>query len=160
MTSAIEYWKNRVESHHAQSLKIQADAHWSSGDFWRPFAQFFKQDARRTDDPVIDKFLTKISPDSTVLDVGGGAGRIALPLALNCSHVTVVEPSESMVEGLREAADEADIKNVTVVQSLWEDAKIEPADVVICAHVLYGVADAEPFIRKLEAYPYSPVNIF
>lgn len=138
---------------------MQAEANWSSGDFWRPFAQYFRQDPRRTDDPVIDLIASKISPSSTVLDVGGGAGRIALPLALKASHVTVAEPSESMVEQLQEEAKQSEITNVSVVQSLWEDAKTEPADVVICAHVLYGVADAEPFIRKLAEHAKEQVMI-
>ena len=159
MTSAIESWKRRVESHHAQSEKVQADSHWSSGDYWRPFAQQFRQDARRADDPVIDMIASSISPSSTVLDVGGGAGRIALPLALRASHVTVAEPSESMIEQLKEEAQQSEITNVTVVQSLWEDAKVEPADFVICAHVLYGVADAEPFIRKLVEHAKEQVMI-
>ena len=159
MTSAIESWKSRVESHHAQSEKVQAKADWSSSDYWRPFAQHFRQDPRRTDDPMIDKIASRISAESTVLDVGGGAGRIALPLALKVSHVTVAEPSESMIEQLQEEAKQSEITNVTVVQSLWEDAKVEPADVVICAHVLYGVADAEPFIRKLDEHAREQVMI-
>lgn len=159
MTSAIESWKSRVESHHAQSEKVQAKVDWSSSDYWRPFAQHFRQDPRRTDDPMIDKIASQISAESTVLDVGGGAGRIALPLALKVSHVTVAEPSESMIEQLQEEAKQSEITNVTVVQSLWEDAKVEPADVVICAHVLYGVADAEPFIRKLAEHAREQVMI-
>lgn len=159
MSSAIQYWKDRIEAHHAQSLKVQAETSWSQGDFWRPFAQFFKQDPRRSDDPMLDILYPKVTPDTTVLDVGGGAGRIALPLALKSKHVTVAEPSESMVEALRESAQEAGIENISVVQDLWEDAKVEQADVVLCAHVLYGVADAEPFIRKLEASARDSVMI-
>jgi SAM-dependent methyltransferase len=159
MTSAIEYWKNQIESHHAQSEKLQAETSWSSGDFWRPFSQFFRQDPRRTDDLVLDRLYPRIGPDSTVLDVGGGAGRMALPLALRCRHVTVVEPSDSMVEQLEEVAKESGITNVSVVRSTWEDAKVEPADIVLCAHVLYGVADAASFIRKLEAHAREQVII-
>jgi len=40
--------------------------------------------------------------------------------------------------------------NMTVVASTWEDAVVAQADLVICSHVLYGVADVEPFIAKLE----------
>ncbi len=159
MTSAIDSWKHQVETHHAQSEAVQAKAQWSSADFWRPYAQYFRQDPGRTDDPVIDKILSKISPTSTVLDVGGGAGRIALPLALKASHVTVAEPSESMIEQLQEEAQQSGITNVSVVQSLWEEARTAPADVVICAHVLYGVADAEPFIRKLAEHAKQQVMI-
>jgi len=39
---------------------------------------------------------------------------------------------------------------MTVIASSWEDAEVAPADLVICSHVLYGVADPVPFINKLE----------
>src|SRR5207248_665692 len=34
-----------------------------------------------------------LEPDDVVVDVGGGAGRISLPLALRCSQVVNVDPS-------------------------------------------------------------------
>ena len=152
MASAIEYWKNRVETHHDQSLRTQAESSWSSDDMWRPILGLFKADPRRTDDPVLNRLCQMVTSATTILDVGGGAGRFALPLALRCRHLTVVEPSESMVEELREGAKEAGIKNLSVVQGLWEESQVDPADKVLCAHVVYGVAEIEPFIRKLQSH--------
>jgi SAM-dependent methyltransferase len=154
--SAIAHWKHRVEAHHAQSIRAQDEAQMSE-DFWAPFASFFRVDPRRIDDPVLDRLAREIKRSSTLLDVGGGAGRFALPLALRCRHVTVVEPSGSMLQGLREGMQEAGIKNITSVQATWEEATVEPADVALCAHVVYGVADIEPFIRKLEAHARQKV---
>jgi SAM-dependent methyltransferase len=85
-----------------------------------------------------------------VLDVGGGAGRYALPLALRCRHVTVVEPSAAMLRALQAGAEDADITNISVVPQTWEAAAVEPADVVLCANVLYGPAEIVSFVRKLE----------
>jgi hypothetical protein len=39
---------------------------------------------------------------------------------------------------------------MTVVASTWEDATVAPADLVICCHVLYGIAEPIPFIAKME----------
>ena len=100
-------------------------------------------------DPLVERLSREAVPDGTVLDVGGGAGRLALPLALRSRWVTVVEPSPSMVGELRDAADDAGIGNVTVVQEDWEKAAVVPADVSLCAHVVYGVPDIVPFVRKL-----------
>ena len=86
---------------------------------------------------------------STVLDVGAGAGRIALPLALKTQHVVAVEPSSAMCKDLRELQDEYDIRNVDVVESTWEQADVEPADLAFAAHVIYTVKDIEGFLDKL-----------
>ena len=159
MLGAIEDWKQRVETHHAQSEAVKAAASWSDDDFWQPYARFFRLDPRRQDDPVLNMLMSMVEPGSTALDVGGGAGRMALPMALKCEHVTVVEPSDSMITQMRESGAEARIGNVSVTQAVWEDAQVDSADIVLCAHVVYGVADIEPFIRKLDAHAGSLVVI-
>jgi len=154
---AIEAWKYRVEAHHEQSEAVMAAAAWSDDDFWQPYARFFRLDPRRQDDPVLDLLLAMVEPGDTALDVGGGAGRMALPMALYCKRVHVVEPSNSMIEQLRESSAEASIENVSVTQAVWEDAEVDAEDLVLCAHVVYGVADIEPFLRKLAAHARSLV---
>lgn len=165
--SAIEYWKDRVEQHHAQSRRAQ-EGRKDSGDMWQPLAQRFRDDPQRTDDPVLNQLLQWVTPVHTALDVGGGAGRYALPLARQGARVTVVEPAPSMVEALRKGADELQLDNLSVVAENWEEAETAPADLALCAHVVYGVAEIEPFLRKLEsharervalvAYVESPLN--
>lgn len=157
MSSAIDYWKQRVDGHNLQSTRIEGKSLWASSDFWRPLMSHFAVDPHRTDDPGLNRLLTEVNSDSTVIDVGGGAGRFALPLALRCKSVVVVEPADSMVESLTQNAREAGINNVTVVQELWEDAKVEPADIVLSAHSVYGVVEVEPFIRKLETHAKTQV---
>lgn len=64
-----------------------------------------------------------------------------------------------MVEQLREGAREAGINNLSIVQGLWEDVEVDAADVVLCANVVYGIAELEPFIRKLESSARARVLI-
>ena len=151
VSSAIDSWKLRVESHHEQSLKIMDESR-RQGDFWKNVAPMFRADPHRTDDEALNAISELVGTDSTVLDVGGGAGRFAVALSLTCKSVTVVDPSESMLEQLQEATTEAGQSNVTSVHSDWETAEVEPEDVVLCSHVVYGVADIRPFIEKLNAH--------
>jgi 2-polyprenyl-3-methyl-5-hydroxy-6-metoxy-1,4-benzoquinol methylase len=105
-------------------------------------------------DPRSDPFVAAVAETlrarETVLDVGAGAGRYAVPLASVASRVTAVEPSEGMRTALAAAVAERKLDNVTVVPSSWEAAEVQPHDLVVCAHVLYFVPDVVPFIEKLD----------
>ena len=147
---ATQKWRDLVVTEHAQSEKMRAAE--PPQDHWRPYAQGFRADPRRTDDPLVNRLLEEVSSRHTVLDVGAGGGRLALPLALKCRQLVAVEPSASMAEVLRQQAADCSISNVSVVEEKWEDAEVELVDVVLCAHVLYVVADVEPFVRKMEAH--------
>ena len=147
--SAVEAWRTRVEKHHAQSEGVM-EAALKEGDFWRNLAPMFRADPYRTDDEILNALLEMVYEDSTILDVGGGAGRFAIPLALRRgASATVVDPSPSMLEQLEGAASEVEGANVTGVNAEWEAARVEAADLVLCSHVVYGVADIGPFVQKL-----------
>jgi SAM-dependent methyltransferase len=122
------------------------------GDFWRPYAQGFRADPSRANDPLINRLILEIEPNQSLLDVGAGGGRVALPLARQCLRVTAVEPSESMGSLLLQQAKAHNITNVTLIQSSWEDAIVEPEDIVLCVHVVYTIREIEPFVRKLESH--------
>ena len=147
--SAVEAWRTRVERHHAQSESVM-DESLRKGDFWRNLAPMFRADPYRTDDEILNVLMEMVDEDSSVLDVGGGAGRFAIPIALRRgASATVVDPSPSMLEQLEGASSEVEGANVTGVNAEWEAARVEVADLVLCSHVVYGVADIGPFIQKL-----------
>ena len=116
-------------------------------------------DPYRTDDPVLNSLFAAVGPDTTVLDVGGGAGRYALPLATRAKHVTVVEPSADSVEMLRSRAAEIGLTNLTVIQSPWDEADAPSADVALCSLVLHHVPDAAPFVSKLQDHATDRVVV-
>ncbi len=144
--NAVETWGEMVRVEHEQSDRMRGAR---PADHWRRYAHQFKADPRRTDDGLVERLRAHLLPADSLLDVGAGGGRLALPLALSCRRVTAVEPSPSMCAVLRETAEEADI-DISVVESGWIEATVDPADVVLCSHVVYVVQGIEPFVRKLE----------
>ncbi|MCE2500677.1 MAG: class I SAM-dependent methyltransferase [Dehalococcoidia bacterium] len=147
--SAIETWGEMVRVEHEQSDRMRGVR---PTDTWTQFASQFKADPHRTDDAVVEELRSRMMHGETLLDVGAGGGRLALPLALTCGTVTAVEPSPSMCAVLRETAQEYGIANVSIVEAGWLEASVEPADVVLCSHVVYVIEDIGAFVRKMDRH--------
>ncbi|MDP6453424.1 MAG: class I SAM-dependent methyltransferase [SAR202 cluster bacterium] len=146
--SPVDKWMAQVEAHHTQSVSVM-DVTQRTGDFWAGFAPSFRDDPRRADDVVLNRLSEFVEGEDTVLDVGGGAGRLAIPLAMRTRSTTVVEPSDSMVNELRLAMRDAGVDNIDIVDSEWEAASVEPHDLALCSHVVYGIEEIRDFVRKL-----------
>lgn len=56
-----------------------------------------------------------LTPSSRVLDVGGGAGRFAIPLARQVAHVTLVDISEALLATAERRAREEGLTNLRIV---------------------------------------------
>ena len=143
--SAIETWAQMVQTEHQQSDRMRGPR---PNDHWTHYAHQFKAAPRRQNDPLVERLRNRLTPDDTLLDIGAGGGRLALPLALTCRAVTAVEPSPSMCAVLRETAAESQI-DLTIVESDWMNAQVPPADITLCSHVLYVIQNIQPFIQKL-----------
>ncbi len=101
-------------------------------------------------DPLLEYVLNDLEPSETVLDIGAGTGRWTVPLAKNAKKVTAVEPSAAMLEILKQNAAEAGLNNVEIIQSTWEDARVTPREIAVCAHAMYNAPDLVAFARKME----------
>ncbi len=89
----------------------------------------------------------------TVLDVGAGGGAASLPLAGPAGRLVAVDESPGMVASFLAAAEAAGVPAEAVEGSWLEVAgRVGPADVVVCHHVLYNVADLAPFARALTGH--------
>lgn len=95
-------------------------------------------------------------PPAAIVDVGGGAGRVAVPLARKGYEVTILDPSEEALSRAREALgseDAATQRRVRLVPGRGEEATRllgqETFDAATCHGVLPSVEDPEPLVRAL-----------
>jgi hypothetical protein len=109
-----------------------------------------KADPRRPLDPNLAVIASYIEADNVIIDVGGGAGRISLPLALRCREVINVEPSPTMRMGFRRNAAGAGISNTRIIEGEWPEVDAPAGSVALVNHVTYLTREIAPFIKKLE----------
>lgn len=148
-TEAISNWAQQVRDEHAQADRVRSGE--PGADAWKKQARRFAPALREQalEDGTVKAMMKIVRPTDTVLDVGAGAGRLAIPLAEVCEKVTAVESSQAMREHLSEQATAWGVSNVDIISDRWEDAQVEPANIVVCAHVIYTTQEIEPFLRKL-----------
>jgi SAM-dependent methyltransferase len=101
-------------------------------------------------DPLLDFILKEVDDETTILDIGAGSGRWAIPLAGIAKSVTAIEPSESMIDNLLENIALAELNNIHINRSSWEDAVVEPHKIAVCSHAMYASPDLASFVRKME----------
>jgi SAM-dependent methyltransferase len=144
-------WAARVRADHEQVDRVREVP--DGADFYAPVRGLFVADPRRSGDAPLDALLALARADDTWLDVGAGAGRYALPLALAVREVVAVESSPAMAEALRAGMAEHGIANIRVVDGVWppDDATPFAADVGLIAHIGYDIEAIGPFLDAFEA---------
>lgn len=151
---ARERWQRLVVARREQMDAAYARLGRTSADFWARRAGRFQvmRPVAQADDPAVQVASELAGPQGTILDVGAGTGRLTLALAPSVARVTAVEPSEAMIGLLRNGVTVHGLTNVEAVETRWEEAEVAPADVVVCANVLYPIEQPEPFIRRLKEH--------
>lgn len=64
------------------------------------------------------RFITR---DSSVLDIGSGCGRLAIPLAREVHKLTAIEPTEVYRNAMKERADREGVSNMEFSEDLWAE---------------------------------------
>ena len=148
LEAALTSWADRVRANREQ---VEQFREASPADFYAPIAGLFRADPRRRDEPTLEALRGLVRPDDTVVDIGAGGGRYALPLALVSREVVAIEPSAGMLRVLRESAAENGIGNVRVVDGRWPAlADQTRADVALMSHIGYDIEDIGPFLDAME----------
>ena len=102
------------------------------GDYWTTRAGAIGYQLRSDPaqpPPTFDLIVRDVTPQTTILDVGAGAGRLALPLAARAQLVTAVEPNAFLRQLLQADATTAGLfpQRLQIVAANWEEAEVAPA---------------------------------
>lgn len=117
---------------------------------WAKYAPSYRFDPHREPEPLLAATLELLEPDDEIIEVGGGAGRIGLPLALRARSLLNVEPSAGMIEQYAICVVEHDIDNASSLPETWPPAEPIEADLVVSADVTYFIAEIEPFLLAMD----------
>jgi SAM-dependent methyltransferase len=152
-TGALERWREQLEGW-AIPAGILAAAPESPWGY--PVGLFRSRAERAGSRPVTpsNREAARFLPEGgTVLDVGAGAGAASLPLAGSAGRLVAVDESAAMAASFLAAAGQRGVP-AEAVTGRWPEVagRVAPADVVVCHHVLYNVADLAPFARALTGH--------
>ncbi len=146
---AVEDYAGLIDAVNSQRERLQGPP---NPDIWGgEIARRFRADPKRQMEDNFDILAGFVRPDDVFVDVGGGAGRLGLPMALRCREVINVEPSGGMGKEFQESAAEAGIGNASNVQADWLEPHGVTGDVVHAANVTYFVREIGVFVEKLVA---------
>ncbi|MGI8758409.1 MAG: methyltransferase domain-containing protein [Acidimicrobiales bacterium] len=114
---------------------------------WQP-----EKDAKQPVRPSRRRALEALPHQGSVLDVGVGGGASSLGLLPRAALITGVDRLEGMLESFLASASAAGVA-ARAVLGTWPDVadEVDPADVAVCHHAVYGVAEIEDFIVALTA---------
>jgi SAM-dependent methyltransferase len=100
-----------------------------------------------------ERALEALGEGGSVLDVGAGGGAASLPLAPATTRLTAVDTSLDLLDNLAHRAAQLGLRPLLLHGNWPQVARAAPvADVVVCHHVLYNVADLEPFVIALTGH--------
>ena len=89
----------------------------------------------------------------SVLDVGSGGGRAAFALVPPAGTVIAVDQQQGMLEEFAKAAAQREVRHEEFLGD-WPAVagEVQNADVVVCHHVAFNVADIVPFLQALNTH--------
>jgi SAM-dependent methyltransferase len=118
---------------------------------WRRVARELDGGSRADPDHLLAFILGRLTPETSVLDIGAGIGRWTVPIAKAARQVTAVEPLTGMRQVLAERAAAHGLTNLTIVDIPWMEAEVPPHDVAIAAHATYTTGELFNFACKMDA---------
>ena len=145
--TAIDRYRAMVTARQEQQARL-ATPYGES--YWDRFAHTYRFDPNRLPERSIREVIRRMEYfDTEIIEVGGGAGRVGLPLLLRGKSLRNVEPSAAMREQFRLLVWQHELEHAEVIASSWPTEEALSADLVVSADVTYFVSDIEPFLRAM-----------
>jgi SAM-dependent methyltransferase len=117
------------------------------------FSERADEALRRDPTPTHETARAALPAGGAVLDVGCGGGAASLPLAEHAGHLIGVDEDGHMLEAFAARAAQLGVAVETVEGSWPAVADDTPSgDVVVCAHVVFNVADLASFVQALTSH--------
>jgi hypothetical protein len=152
---ALDEWASMLAAWEIPTpvLARSADSPWVL-----PRQVFVGRADRQIADPTGASFAetsAALDVPGSVLDIGAAAGAASLPLAgrVPLTGVTAVDTDDRLLDAFTLRAGRLGVA-ARLVRGWWPAVagKAGPADVVVCGHVLYNIADLGPFITALTGH--------
>ena len=151
--TAAERWRAQLESWAIPDAILETAPQSPYGFPTELFRQRAASVSDREPTPTTRRALDALPGGGVVLDVGVGGGATSLPLAGRASTIVGVDEQSDMLREFETAARSAGVGAETVLGRWPEvEARTTGADVVVCGHVVYNVADLTPFVRALDGH--------
>jgi SAM-dependent methyltransferase len=149
----LAVWRHMYDEEREQAERATLPGFEPRPDCWAGQAGRFAAAGRQAPQPdgFMRFLLPRLRPADRVLDIGAGAGRYEPSLAAAAREVVALEPSPAMREQLQRRLDEERLANVRLLPTGWPSAEPAECEVALAAHVLYGVREIEPFLRRMDA---------
>jgi ubiquinone/menaquinone biosynthesis C-methylase UbiE len=135
-----------------------------SPSYWDKCAVAFNENMTQLEDLTRQQISRlRLSPESTVIDVGAGSGRLTIPLAKRVEQITAVEPSGNMLAFLKANAQKEQVTNISYVNKSWDELTlgfdVYPHDVIIASLSLFMV-DVEAALLKMNEAAKKQVCLY
>lgn len=129
-------WENMWEIQAGHILHTGKEA----AAFWDKRSETYEKNVSQS--TYTDELIKRmdLSPDYSVLDVGGGSGLMSVPIAQKVRHVTVLDISNGMLNLLKSKTQSQGISNISLINKNWYEidvqSEIKPHDVVLASRFL------------------------
>lgn len=140
-------WKEGMLDWHGRMPERMVDDELEEA-FWMQSMK--KKRYKQTDEyakRIYEKMKPHIPEDSSCIEFGPGWGNYTFPLSQDVGSLTLVDGSKSVLAYLKQYFEED--TRIQFVHSKWEEAQLEPHDIVVGVNCFYRIYEMNEALKKM-----------